>query len=163
MALGHLQGKVWSRGWARRIKIYTHVLRLHLLIFRIGTSGFLFASLWWNRSGIGLLSIVPNSSVRAAVTAGVPVVGRAGTFVGQQPVQPLAELGDVVEEGSLLVLAVLEAVLLEAESDGWSLGLVSSANVLRSSRGSPIKTGSGASVSRLSFKECRTLSAQPII
>lgn len=71
------------------------MLRIQSFIFGIGTSGFLFASLWWNRSGVDLLSTRPNSSFGAAVTAGIPIVGRAGTSVGQQPLQTLSELEDV--------------------------------------------------------------------
>lgn len=109
------------------------------------------------------------------MTAGVPSVGSVGMSVGQHPVQPPAELEEdvkdeeaeeiVPEDGEelLLALAVCEAIFSEADLDGSSSGSVSSAKALRSSRRSSVRSGSGVSLSRLSFNEFRTSSAQPTI
>lgn len=103
------------------------------------------------------------------MTAGVPPVGRAGTSVGQQFVQPLAELEDdrEADDGedealeadvvSLPVLVVSGAVVSDGEADGSLSGLVSSASVPRSSRRFSVNSGSGVSFSRLLFTESRTL------
>ena len=149
------------------------VCRTQLLIFGIGLSGLRFAIRRY-RSGMFLLSSV-SKSVGAAVTAGEPSVGSVGISVGQHPVQPETELEDdtefeeagdeVLEDGEdlMLPLVVCEAILSEADFDGSSSGSVSSARVLRSSRRSSVKSGSGVSFPRLSFNEVNTSSAQPMI
>ena len=69
------------------------VLKLQSLIFGTGTGPRLLLRSR-KRSGTDLLSRGSKKSAGAAVTAGVPSVGRAGTSVGQQFVQPLTELED---------------------------------------------------------------------
>lgn len=92
-----------------------------------------------------------SKSVGAAVTAGVPLVGSAGTSDGQHPIQPLAELEDdkeledaddeALEDGEelLLVLDVCDAELSEADLDGFLSGAVLSARVPKSSKRLSIK------------------------
>ena len=81
------------------------VARRQLLIFGIGLSGLRFARCW-NRSGMTLLSSALKS-FGAGVTAGVPVVGNAGTSVTQHVVQPFEELEeeelDELDDNELLL------------------------------------------------------------